>query len=431
MVRLPIRIALAILAIHLFSYSTALSEEISLANDLDYTQTVDSWWAAHPLNPTRENGEPSFPSPGPILDVRELDSNIQKCIDALPSTGGTVLLPAGVYEGGFDIVGRSGIHLVGDEKVTIRGGENHAIGSELNRDYGAFCESVHRRESESMRFARELPARDIVFRNLVFNDSPVRLASSAGILFDGCTFEKEENREVGDVDEDGKKVLRWHRPLPVTGIMGLRGIWFRDCEFLGHHANGAYLDGAHGSGFLRCRFAGSDRLWHNPVLLFTNDDLSLDVNGNDRLEPFERRDTSYFVFDGCHFGGGYQRGAVAASGRDILIQNCHATGPIRSLLVMNAKTSGKRIFYEAFGVKVRNNTLENVSSIVTAEGPAKRPENGVPDWWEWTEYEIGRFEIRNNQVTGLEEALREIPRDGKIQGPHLIENNGPEAIGAP
>lgn len=253
----------------------------------------------------------------------------------------------------------------------------------------------------------------------------MRLASTRGVLFDRCRFRKGENREVGDVDEEGRKVLRWYRPLPVTGIMGLRDIWFNDCDFEGHHANAIYLDGAHCSGIVNCRFAGVDRLWHNAVLLFTNDDLSLDVNGNDRLEPFERRDISYFVIDGCRFEGGYRRGAVAASGRDLLIQNCEVKGPLESLLVVNAKTSGKWILYESFGVKVRENHLDQVRYIVTAEGPSNRPAQNVPDWWVWTKYEIGRFEIRDNRVTGLEKALQEIPRDGEILGPHRIENNSP------
>jgi len=341
-----------------------------------------------------------------------------------PPGGGTIHLPAGEYEGGFRVVGRSNVRLTGESGTIIRGGENHIIGSERNLDYGAFCEAVHRRDEEAMRIVRELPTRHIVMRDLTFDDSPVRLASCRHVVFEGCRFQKPENRDVGDKDPDGKKVLRWYRPLSVTGIMGLREIWFLDCDFRGHHANAVYLDGAHFSGMVDCRFAGVESLWHNAIILFTNDDLSLDVNGNDRLEPFERRDTSYFVLDGCHFGPGYKRGALAVSGRDILVQNCRVEGPLNSFLVVNAKTSGKKIFYESFGVIVRRNMLDRVDAIVTAEGAANRPPAGVPDWWVWTKYEIGRFTIHDNHATGLVEALREVPRDGQILGPHRIERNG-------
>jgi len=69
-----------------------------------------------------------------------------------------------------------------------------------------------------MRILEEMPVRDIRFRNLIFEDSPVRLASCQRVLFDGCTFEKKENREVGARDAEGNKVLRH--------------IWFRGCNFL-------------------------------------------------------------------------------------------------------------------------------------------------------------------------------------------------------
>tara|TARA_R110002096_G_scaffold316010_10_gene510363 strand:+ start:18436 stop:18657 length:222 start_codon:yes stop_codon:yes gene_type:complete len=65
--------------------------------------------------------------------------------------------------------------------------------------------------------------------------------------------------------------------------------------------------------------------------------------------------------------------------------------------MLNAKTSGKGTFFEAFGVVARKNDLENVKFIVTAEGPANRPAKGIPDWWGWTKYDIGRFEIQNNR----------------------------------
>ena len=394
---------------------------------LDYSQSVDQWWAGHPMNPSSSNYLAEIASPKPVIDLADHAGDLQQAIDALPAAGGTIRIPAGVHSGGFEMVGRKNIHLIGDKGAVISGKENYVIGAEKNHHYHEFNVAVMQGQAEATSLLRDLPSSNICFKNIVFEQSPVRLACSRAVLFDGCTFRQPENRNVGDKDAQGKKVLRWWRPLPVTGIMGIRSIWFRDCEFAGHHANAIYLDGPHGSGMVNCRFAGVDRLWDNAVILFTNDDLSLDIDGDEKLSPYERRDTRYFVFDGCSFGQGYKRGAIAVSGRDVLVQNCKVEGKLDTLMVVNAKTSGREIYYESFGVKAINNQLPQVASVITAEGARNRPKQGVPDWWVWTKYKIGHFEIRNNLMPAGAKPLREIPNDSEILGPHVISGNGPEA----
>jgi hypothetical protein len=392
---------------------------------IDYSLTADAWWEQHPLNPAAPGGAVQIVSPKTTVEVSAAQPSIQKAIDSLPASGGTIRLVEGSYAGGFEILNRANIHLVGHGRVIIRGAENFVIGSALNHDYGAFNKAAFDKNPAAMATLRELPAHNIYFKNITFEQSPVRLASCRSVLFDDCIFLQPENRNEGDVDAAGKKVQRWGRPLPVTGIMGLRGIWFRGCEFQGQHANAYYLDGAQGSGAIRCRFAGGDRFWNNAILLFTNDDCSLDVTGDGKLEPWERRDIRYYVVDGCRFGGGYKRGAIAASGRDVLAQNCVVEGKLDSFMVMNAKTSGKPIQHECFGVIARNNQLDNVNAIITAEGASNRPAKGIPASWVWTKYEIGRFTILNNRTGPGTKPLREIPNDSQILGPHRIEGNGP------
>ncbi len=412
----------------LFSYFTALAEVSEGVPDvpIDYSLTADEWWGKHPLNPARTGDAVEIQSPEPVVALQPSGPSLQEAIDSLPSTGGTLRLAAGTYEGGFEILNRANIHLIGEGEAVIRGSENFVVGSSLNHDYGAFCEAVFHQNPAAVKALRELPTHNIYFKNITFEQSPVRLGACRSVLFDGCTFHQPENRDEGAVDGNGKKVLRWYRPLPVTGIMGIRGIWFRGCEFSGHHANAYYLDGVQGSGAIQCTFAGADRLWSNAILLFTNDDLSLDITGDGNLDPWERRDVRYYVVDGCRFGGGYRRGAIAASGRDILAQNCEVDGKLDSFMVINAKTSGKEIYYEAFGTIARNNRLEGVQAIITAEGASNRPEKGLPDWWVWTKYEIGKFTILNNRIGPEAKPLREVPRDSEILGPHRIEGNGPQ-----
>lgn len=389
---------------------------------MDTMVSVAEWWGEHPLNPANRDAG-NIISPIHEVSLNPGDS-LQDAIDSLPATGGTLRLAAGRYEGGFEILTRKHVHLIGEGETVIYGGENFVIGSKLNHEYGDFCEAVDRGEADVVKTVHTLPTQDIYFKNIDFDTSPVRLGSCRGILFDECVFQQEENRNVGDRDEKGNKVLRWYRPLPVTGIMGLRSIWFRGCEFRGHHANAYYLDGAQASGAVNCIFASKDALWHNAILLFTNDDLSVDVTGDEKLDSWERRDIRYYVVDGCTFGGKYARGAVAASGRDILLQNNKVEGPLESFAVLNAKTSGKPVYYEAFGIIVRNNDLPKVNAIVTAEGAADRPESGIPDWWVWTKYQIGRFTITENRISKNAEVLRELPRDSEILGPHVIAGNG-------
>jgi len=421
----PSKTISGLLALGLLFTSSLIAGEGVPIPPIDYDKPVDQWWATHPMNPAAEEHVGEIESPEPVISLADHAGDLQKAIDSLPEAGGTIRIPAGTWKGGFQIVGRKHIHLIGEEGAIIQGSENYVLGDELNHHYHEFNVAVMQAKPEGIRIVTELPAQDIYFKNLTFDTSPVRLGSCKGILFEDCLFRQPENRNEGNVDADGKKVLRWWRPLPVTGIMGLQNIWLRGCEFAGHNANAIYLDGVQGSGIVNCKFAGVDKLWSNAVILFTNDDVSLDTDGDGKLAPFERRDVRQFVVDGCEFGKGYKRGAVAASGRDILAQNCVVNGPLQSFLVINAKTSGKEIYYESFGVKAINNTLNDVRYIITAEGAKDRPEKGLPDWWVWTKYEIGRFEIRDNQITGMIEPLLEIPNDSEILGPHKIANNGP------
>lgn len=394
---------------------------------IDYSLTVDQWWSEHPMNPAASAGVFEVRSPEPVIEVKAGDS-LQKAIDNLPASGGTLRLAEGEYEGGFEIIHRANIHLLGQDGVVIRGGQNFVIGAEINREYGEFCLAASQKKPDAVEALRDLPTHNIYIRDIVFDESPVRLGSCRSVLMDRCTFRQPENWDAGEVDADGKKVMAWKRRIPVTGIMGLQNIWFRDCDFSGHNPRGFYLDGAQGSGVINCRFADSRQLWRNAILLMTNDDCSLDMTGDGELAEWERRDIRYFVADGCHFGGGYNRGAIAVSGRDVLAQNCTVDGNLAAFMVVNAKTSGKPIQYEAFGIIVRNNQLDDVKAVVIAEAPKNRPEKGLPDWWVWTKFEIGRFTIVNNRINAKATPLQEKPGDDPILGPHTIEGNGPDAV---
>ena len=426
--KITLQLSTLIVSVLLAGVIAAAAKDLDGVPDapLDYTLSVENWWKQHPLNPVAPGGPLEIQSPEPVVKIAA-GSSLQKAIDALPATGGTLHLAEGEYAGGFDIIHRANIHFIGQGKVTIHGGQNFVIGAEINREYGEFCLAAVKKKPDATEALRDLPTHNIYFKHITFEQSPVRLASCRAVMFDGCTFHQPQNRDEGAVDANGKKVMEWKRPTPVTGIMGLQGIWLRDCDYPGSHAHGLYLDGAQGSGIINCRFAGIKQIWINAVILFTNDDCSLDVTGDGKIDPWERRDIRYFVAAGCHFGDGYKRGALAVSGRDVLAQNCTVDGKLNSFMVVNAKLSGKPIYYEAFGIIVQNNRLDDVRAIITAEAAKNRPAQGVPDWWVWTKYQIGRFTILNNRIKADAMPLEEKPGDDPILGPHKIEGNGPDA----
>lgn len=55
------------------------------------------------------------------------------------------------------------------------------------------------------------------------------------------------------------------------------------------------------------------------------------------------------------------------------MQNCSVDDKLDGFLDANAKTSGKAIDSEAFGIVARNNVPPDVQSIATTEGAAELP----------------------------------------------------------
>jgi type 1 glutamine amidotransferase len=106
--------------------------------DPDYTMEVDQWWATHPFNPDSPHYRPEIRSPQPVVTLTSGQS-IQEAVDKLPEGGGTIKLSAGTYEG-FQIIGRSNVHVISDGEAVIHGPSVIAVCQEAI-DYGRVAQA--------------------------------------------------------------------------------------------------------------------------------------------------------------------------------------------------------------------------------------------------------------------------------------------------
>ncbi|OXU15118.1 hypothetical protein [Sedimentisphaera salicampi] len=78
--------------------------------NIDFDQNVSEWWQQHPFNPESPNFNPDIDSPAHTVNLNPVES-ISDAIRYLPQTGGTIVLAAGSYVFGFDIIGKINIIL--------------------------------------------------------------------------------------------------------------------------------------------------------------------------------------------------------------------------------------------------------------------------------------------------------------------------------
>ena len=365
---------------------------------IDYCQDVRTWWGQHPLNPASPNYRAEIQSPRNTVTLPD-GADIQAAINALPAEGGTIILQKGSY-GGFEIVRRQNIHFRGEDGATITGGVR-VFGCEDVRDYGGFSSCAHQRKPSCIDCLYHQPTQNIYFRNLSFNGG-MTCRTCRGVMWDKCRF-----------------TGRSHTAHAVNNHL-----YYRDCEFLGSGGYAVYWDGVHGGGYLNCTFGpGYQRMF---LQGYTNDDFTWDYNNDENWSGHEDRELAYVVFAGNHFGpvGGF---AMTYAGSHLLVTGNQAE-KMPDLVQATAKQSAKNYTFNSYDLVVTNNRAPEVKNLLHVLGSLKRPKDNpnLQEWYVWTEYNIGRYTVENNLIGKDAQAVFEDKREGKVDGPNFVKNNGPE-----
>lgn len=328
--------------------------------DPDYNADVEDWWTTHPFNPESAKYQPLIKSPEPVVTL-EPGANLQEAIDNLPATGGTLKLTAGEYQRGFQIIGKSNIHVIGEGKVIVKGSFRYA-GNQWARNYGPYDSAVSRRGKRIKEVweAHKKPSMNYYVKGITFdgeNDrvTAINLQRVYDVVIDDCVFENFRNPNS-------------HHPGTVSGHEGLNNIWCRNSTFKGAGVYVCYLDGTHGSGFINCTI--DINKYNGGFLFLTNDDFTEDINENGKTDREEERTAKYIVLYGNTYNGNNGGGAAfQTTGENILFTKNKINGSIKHLCGSDPRwtDSDPEICYHFYNYKIINNEVNTVTDSVLIE----------------------------------------------------------------
>ncbi|MCC7372900.1 MAG: hypothetical protein IT306_31090 [Chloroflexi bacterium] len=381
---------------------------------VDYTAEVTKWWAGHPLNPDSlcHISEDAIVSPPNVVNVaRQYGGNIQTAIDALPGNGGTLYFEPGSYSAAFKLVGKSNVHFVSDGGAILKGGPAQISGCTVGLDYGPFNTAFARKDPDALRCATTERIQNIYFKNLTFDGEgtalqAISLSAARDVLFDNITLQN-----YADPKEH-------HRGL-ISATAMLDNIWVRGSHFVGNERYALYFDGAQGSGVIGSTIEPG--FGSGGLLFLTNDDFSLDLNGNDQWDPGEMRHSNYIVVANNTFNadanGRSLYSIVSYTGANALITGNQVKGGVQMLADFANRCSQRwaNLPYEHIGSKVIGNRVRNARQLVNVSGQTINCAGA--------DGTIGRYEVKDNVIeisTGLEAVVQE---RGKVVGPNVTSAN--------
>jgi hypothetical protein len=379
--------------------------------DVDFSQDVEVWWRSHPFNPRNPTQIPigSIQSPLPIRNVKEdFDGDIQRALASLPDAGGTLYFSPGSYENTISLIGRSNVHFISGGGATIIGGLDdtrsvHVLanmaGSRISADYGKFADCLYfRNDPHHEACVRQVknPAKNIYFKNLTFDGNSSAktfffIRNMRDVVFDNITFQ--------NIAQDSTV-----HPGMVNGNATIANIWCRGCRFRGRAAMAWVMDGLHGGGVIESTVEPGASTSTN-VLFLTNDDFTVDLDGNGVITLDEQRVTQYAVVYGNMFP--FSHVGIGATAANSLIMNNVSLG--NNLFVnFDIRHANRSVRYEFFGNKVIGNSVQSTPTLVDIGNNDscvdKPPGNGVPVYCA----SAGRYTIQDNSVgEGLSTLVRE------------------------
>lgn len=400
-----------------------------------YGQDVKVWWASYWANPKSSNyiAIGQIPSPANIVTLAA-GSNIQNTIDALPQTGGTILLQPGTYSGDIKIFSRNNIHIKGlgnsPSQVILTGtiyvaGCKDASPGYRSDSYNFFVNSLFSSNNQlNLDCINNKRATNIYFYNFTMDaqgrfepvQSWIELAN--GVVFDKIVWQGMSN--------DITKVHLGH----ANGHVIEDNIWFRGNVFKGVTQTAVYLDGCHSCGVVESDIEAN--FYNAGIIHLDNNDLDYDYNKNGIIENNELRNGRYLVTAFNRFIPTSNASAITThdwfnigilyEGANILTANNTFTANINTFVYEKGACSyHTKTILNFFDIVIENNFLVNNVGPVFFEiehNPQYCNLGGA------TTYNLGKYIVANNAVRKAGSGFNFVKEiTGPIEGPNVVENN--------
>lgn len=205
------------------------------------------------------------------------------------------------------------------------------------------------------RKVMEKPSADFYFKNLVLDGGgaapgAIVFRHCSNVLFDGCVFRNFLPIAPG-------------HPGAISAASVVDNLWCRGCRFESGKF-GVYWDGVHNAGFVGCHFGGG--LKSGVILTLTNNDMS----------PLSaaQRTCQYTVVAGCTFQGPGGAALQLTNANTLVVGNT-VKGRFRTFVSQTGRGRSNVILplrYSGAGVKVAENKLEAVDTLVALRGDCAR-----------------------------------------------------------
>jgi hypothetical protein len=379
----------------------------------DFSQSVQAWWANHPFNPNSPNYNPTILDPSPQVNaLTQYGGNIQAAINALPASGGTVYLPAGTYNvGEVDIKARSHIHVVGDPGAVVHG---WFFVLDCNYSPSTYVSGWY---SDQTCYTNQAGIRDFYFKNLTMDGSGTYpyaflIAGVDDVVVDNSSFQNYNANNSINIVEPGY----------FSGHSWVNNVWVRNSTFHGGIPTGFHMDGWHASGLLNNTFTGA--FSEGAISGYTNQDHTVDANGDGVIDDNENRQTRFFIVQGNTFdttSGGYSQYVVNLNGRDNLVAHNTVIGNVPSpffLLVGKSSYVLQNYIFHYVGNVIDANTLNGDISTFAALSDTACCQTG------WSNYpDGGNTTISNNVIPNAPSFSTIITESGIWNQPDTITNN--------
>ncbi len=385
----------------------------SQGTDTENMQNVINWWANHRFNPKHTNTIDKIKSPTPVIDVyADFDGDIQKALDSLPATGGTLFFAPTVFivpQSGLYLHSKNNVHFVSDpdRPATIAAtSEKTMVQLECGPGDLSGYPDCYYKQTHNYLFA------NLIFDGRKKSNKAISLYSVKDIVIKNCTFKDFLTHKQG-----GDAMIH-------SGAWA-DNIWIMDSVFTGQGKHALILDGTHYSGILRSRF--DHDIYPVSIVFLSNDDLSRDVNWNDVWDGKEIRLANYVVIEDNTFGQTGTNSVSAINGhlRNVLIQNNTMAGNGHFFVKFDARCSqievNKNLIYYFYYHNIINNTITGNLNYFVEYQDAHNSNCVAPGS---TSY-LGKYTIQGNLVNGTihKSAIIHHNSDHGIKSPIDISGN--------
>lgn len=393
--------------------------------DAPWGADVLDWWGTHPFNPDADEYDTDIRSSTNFVIYPGAD-NLEACVNALPESGGTIAVPPGTYSR-FEIIGKSHVHIRAERasekaSVILRGFD--CLASEDVRSYTDFMTALRSLDADAVALVANKP-RDIYVRDVTIDGdgsapteddempsgTPAFFRTYRDVVFDNVRF-----TNFAAMDD-------WHPGLLNGNILN-DNVWALNCQFEASVTDARYeyamfFDGLHVGGMVGCTIGKA--FSQGGALFLTNEDFTVDLDGDGNFEDDEVRNASYVVIANNTPLGDIPK-LVQFHGRQCLVKDNVSTGWIPTLVELYNRcaylNNATGFFYRHLGTVVTGNVVDDCQRLLNVNESSENVNCMAPPY-----SIVGQYTLTDNAVTTGGNFVEVVNETGDVQGPNTVSGN--------